>query len=40
VSDRIFDHGLCMPSGSNMTAAEIARVVDAMRTILTGRRDG
>lgn len=40
VSDQIFDQGLCMPSGSNMTAAEISRVVDIMRTILTGRRDG
>ena len=36
VSDHIFDHGLCMPSGSNMTEAEIGRVVDVMHTILTG----
>jgi len=37
VSDRIFDQGLCMPSGSNMTPAEIGRVVDAMRGIFQGR---
>ncbi|NJC41286.1 dTDP-4-amino-4,6-dideoxygalactose transaminase [Brevundimonas alba] len=37
VSDRIFDQGLCMPSGSNMSPAEIARVVDAMRGIFKGR---
>jgi dTDP-4-amino-4,6-dideoxygalactose transaminase len=38
VSDRIFDQGLCMPSGSNMSEAEIARVVDVMHAILTGPR--
>lgn len=37
VSDHIFEHGLCMPSGSNMSAAEIARVVEAMRGIFKGR---
>lgn len=37
VSDRIFEQGLCMPSGSNMSEAEIGRVVDAMRGALTGR---
>lgn len=37
VSDRIFDQGICMPSGSNMSAGEIARVVDAMRSALKGR---
>lgn len=37
VSDDIFDRGLCMPSGSNMTPDEIARVVDAMRGIFKGR---
>ena len=36
-SDRIFAQGLCMPSGSNMSAAEIQRVVDAMRSVFTGR---
>lgn len=37
VSDRIFETGLCMPSGSNMTPGEIARVVDVMRSVLKGR---
>lgn len=37
VSEHIFKHGLCMPSGSNMSAAEIQRVVDVMRGVLTGR---
>lgn len=37
VSDRIFETGLCMPSGSNMTPAEIERVVDVMRGALKGR---
>ncbi|HEY0925228.1 aminotransferase class I/II-fold pyridoxal phosphate-dependent enzyme [Brevundimonas sp.] len=37
VSDRIFDEGLCMPSGSNMTRAEIDRIIDAMRGILKAR---
>jgi len=37
VSDRIFETGLCMPSGSNMTPSEIARVVDVMRSVLKGR---
>ncbi|WP_420479189.1 aminotransferase class I/II-fold pyridoxal phosphate-dependent enzyme [Brevundimonas sp. FT23028] len=37
VSDLIFERGLCMPSGSNMTRAEIDRIIDAMRTILKAR---
>lgn len=37
VSDRIFETGLCMPSGSNMTTGEISRVVDVMRSVLKGR---
>ncbi|MCS6627378.1 aminotransferase class I/II-fold pyridoxal phosphate-dependent enzyme [Roseibacterium beibuensis] len=37
VSDRIFDRGICMPSGSNMSLGEITRVVDAMRGIFKGR---
>lgn len=37
VSDRIFDRGICMPSGSNMSPGEIARVVDAMRGVFKGR---
>jgi dTDP-4-amino-4,6-dideoxygalactose transaminase len=37
VSDRIFDQGLCMPSGSNMSPEEIARIIDAMRAALKAR---
>lgn len=34
VSDDLFERGLCMPSGSNMTGADIDRIIDAMRGIL------
>jgi dTDP-4-amino-4,6-dideoxygalactose transaminase len=34
VADQIFETGLCMPSGSNMSPAEIARIIDVMRGIL------
>lgn len=37
VADQIFETGLCMPSGSNMSPAEIARIIDVMRGILKGR---
>ena len=37
VSDRIFDRGLCMPSGSNMRRDEIDRIIDAMRGALKAR---
>lgn len=37
VSDHIFETGLCMPSGSNMTPAEIARIIEVMRDALKGR---
>jgi dTDP-4-amino-4,6-dideoxygalactose transaminase len=37
VADLIFERGLCMPSGSNMTRAEIDRIIDAMRGILKVR---
>jgi dTDP-4-amino-4,6-dideoxygalactose transaminase len=37
VSDRIFERGLCMPSGSNMTPDEIDRIIDAMRGALKAR---
>lgn len=37
VSDRIFETGLCMPSGSNMTPTEIERIIDVMRGVLKGR---
>jgi dTDP-4-amino-4,6-dideoxygalactose transaminase len=37
VSDRTFERGICMPSGSNLSPAEIARVVDAMRSVFKSR---
>ena len=37
VSDHIFETGLCMPSGSNMTPAEITRIIDVMRGVLKAR---
>lgn len=37
VSDGIFERGVCMPSGSNMSPEEIGRVIEAMRSIFKGR---
>jgi dTDP-4-amino-4,6-dideoxygalactose transaminase len=34
VADRIFKRGLCLPSGSNMTEQQIARVVETIRKAL------
>lgn len=34
VSDRLFDTGLCLPSGSNMSVDEVDRVVATMRKVL------
>lgn len=31
VSDRLFRDGLCLPSGSNMTEAQVARIVEVIR---------
>jgi dTDP-4-amino-4,6-dideoxygalactose transaminase len=31
VSERLFDHGLCLPSGSNLTNADLQRVAEAVR---------
>jgi pyridoxal phosphate-dependent aminotransferase EpsN len=33
VSERIFEAGLCLPSGSNLTEAERARVIGVIRTV-------
>ena len=35
VSDRLFETGLCLPSGSNMNPGEIVRVIDTMRKLLS-----
>ena len=34
VAEEIFRHGLCLPSGSSMTDADVERVVTAILTIL------
>jgi len=33
VSDQLFETGLCLPSGSNMTDAEITRVAETLKAI-------
>jgi pyridoxal phosphate-dependent aminotransferase EpsN len=38
VSADLFARGLCLPSGSNMTDEDLARVVDAFRSVPRGRR--
>jgi dTDP-4-amino-4,6-dideoxygalactose transaminase len=35
VSARLFDHGLCLPSGSALTAEELTRIVSIIRTCWT-----
>jgi len=35
VSDRLFDQGLCLPSGSNMTSAQIERIVATINKCFT-----
>ncbi|MES2480831.1 MAG: DegT/DnrJ/EryC1/StrS family aminotransferase, partial [Pseudomonadota bacterium] len=34
VSDRLFEQGVCLPSGSNMSETQIERVVDTIRKVL------
>jgi dTDP-4-amino-4,6-dideoxygalactose transaminase len=34
VSDRLFETGLCFPSGSNLTEAEVDRIVSTIRKVL------
>lgn len=34
VSEKLFDHGLCLPSGSNLTNSDLARVTSAIRGVL------
>jgi dTDP-4-amino-4,6-dideoxygalactose transaminase len=36
VCARIFEHGLCLPTGSALSAADQARVVDVVRGLVTG----
>lgn len=37
VSDRIFENGVCLPSGSNMSSDEMDRIITAVRTICSPR---
>jgi dTDP-4-amino-4,6-dideoxygalactose transaminase len=34
-ADRLFATGLCLPSGSGMSDADVGRVIDAVRSALT-----
>lgn len=34
VSDRLFERGICLPSGSNMSGEQMSRVVHAIRSLL------
>ena len=38
VSDRLFETGLCLPSGSNMSQGELQRVVDTIREVIESAR--
>jgi dTDP-4-amino-4,6-dideoxygalactose transaminase len=38
VCDRLFETGLCLPSGSNMNDAEIGRVIDTIRDLVGSAR--
>lgn len=35
ISERLFNHGLCLPSGSNLTSAEKERISDCLLSILS-----
>jgi dTDP-4-amino-4,6-dideoxygalactose transaminase len=37
VSDHLFDRGLCLPSGSNLTESDLQRVVSAVRRAFKGK---
>lgn len=41
VAEGLFRHGLCLPSGSNLTASDLARVVDVIRAVhvVSARRE-
>jgi len=34
VSEKLFERGLCLPSGSNLTGKDQARVIDSLRSVL------
>jgi dTDP-4-amino-4,6-dideoxygalactose transaminase len=35
VSDNLFENGLCLPSGSNLTEEEFSRIFDCLDTIFS-----
>lgn len=37
VADRLFENGLCLPSGSNMTANQLERVIATLRRLLSNK---
>ena len=37
VAERLFERGLCLPSGSNLSTADLDRVIDAVRRVWTKR---
>ncbi len=37
VSEALFDHGLCLPSGSNLTVNDLDRVIDVIREVYNKR---
>lgn len=37
VAERLFEEGLCLPSGSNLTTADLERVVEAVRKVFVRR---
>lgn len=37
VGEWLFDRGLCLPSGSSLTDEEVSTVIDALKTVLSGR---
>ena len=43
MAERIFERGLCLPSGSSLTDAEVDRIVELVRAVpptRTGSRTG
>lgn len=36
VSDKLFENGLCLPSGSNLTDDELGRVIEQLRFLIAG----
>jgi pyridoxal phosphate-dependent aminotransferase EpsN len=33
---RVFEHGLCLPSGSGMTDSDLDRVIEGLESLLMG----